>query len=251
MRRPPILRTARALAIGALLAAGAARAGPPYVTDDPEPTGLGRWEIYAFTSDTIFPHGTAGQSGLDINYGGATDLQLSAVVSLADDHSPGESTRLGVADTQLGAKYRILHQRQGSWMPDVALFPKINLPTANRRFGSGRVGASLPIWAQKDLGEWSLFGGGGWTLNPGAGNRNYAFGGAAVTRRLSSAVALGAEVYHQTSDALDTRASTGIAGGATWQIAPTWSLIGSAGPLFEHQTKGADFAFYLSLEFHN
>jgi hypothetical protein len=99
----------------------------------------------------------------------------------------------------------------GSWVPDVALSPKIELPTANPRFGSGRTGFSIPLWAEKDSGAWSVFGDGGRTLNPGAGNRDYSFGGIAVTRQVAENLLLGGELYHQTADAIDTRSSCGSA----------------------------------------
>lgn len=243
--------TRGAVFLAVMLAGTAAVAGPPYVTDDPEPTDLGKWEIYGFGSGTIFSHGREGESGFDINYGGARNLQLSAVVSLAYSRDEGGPAHVGVADTELGAKYRFLHQREGSWMPDVGLFPKIELPTAGRRFGSGRVGFSVPLWLQKDVGAWSLFGGGGWTYNPGAGGRNYSFGGLALTRSVTKAFSIGGELYHQAADAIDTRASTGLGVGAAWQIAPKWSIIGSGGPLIEHRLAAGKYAFYLALEFHN
>ena len=230
---------------------GRASAGPPYVTDDPEPTDVGKWETYAFASGTILPHSGGGESGLDINYGGGKDLQLSAVLSLAYDRQAGRPVHAGVSDTELGAKYRFLRQHDGSWLPDVGLFPKIELPTAGRRFGSGRVGLSLPLWMQKDFGRWSLFGGGGWTYNPGVGDRNYGFGGLALTRQVTGRVTIGGEIFHQTADAVDMRSSTGLGFGVTWQIAPKWSIIGSGGPLVEHRTSIGRYAFYLALAFHN
>ena len=226
-------------------------AGPPYVTDDPEPTDLHRWEVYGFGSGTLFRRGSDGEGGFDINYGGARDLQLSAVLSLDYSHDPGVRTHVGVADTEVGAKYRFLHETKGTWLPDVGLFPKLELPTAGRRFGSGRVGVSVPMWAQKDLGKWSLFGGGGWTLNPGAGNRNYGFGGLALTRSVTNRLSLGGEVYHQTADAIDTRTSTGLGVGASWSLTKKWSLIGSAGPLIQNRSAAGRYAAYLALEFHN
>lgn len=60
-------------------------------------------------------------------------------------HDPGLRTHVDVADTEVGAKYRFVHQSKGSWLPDISLFPKLELPTAGRRFGSGRVGASIPV----------------------------------------------------------------------------------------------------------
>lgn len=235
----------------AALDAGRASAGPPYVTDDPEPTDAGKWEVYGFGTGTAFRHGSDGESGFDINYGGAKDLQLSAVVSLAYQRDDGDRSHTGLADTEVGGKYRFLHQQPGSWMPDVSLFPKILLPTADHRFGSGKVGLTLPIWAQKDFGAWSLFGGGGWTLNPGADNRDYGYGGIALTRQVTRTLSLGGEVYHQSADAIDSRSSTSLGLGASWQVAPKWSIIGSGGPLIEHRATAGEYAVYLALELHD
>lgn len=105
--------------------------------------------------------------------------------------APGVRLQAGIADTEIGAKYRFVHQAKDGWLPDIGYFPKVELPTAGRRFGSGRVGVSLPVWEQKDISNWSLFGGGGWTLNPGAENRNYAFGGLAVTRQVIKSLSMG------------------------------------------------------------
>ena len=173
------------------------------------------------------------------------------MLSVDYSHDPGNRAHVGVADTELGAKYRFVHQSKGSWLPDIGLFPKLELPTANQRFGSGRVGVSIPVWGQKDIGKWSLFGGGGWTLNPGAGNRNYGFGGLAVTRSVTSRLSIGGEVYHQTADAVDTRTSTGLGLGASYALTKKWSLIGSGGPLVQNRSSAGRYAAYVALEFHD
>lgn len=72
----------------------------------------------------------------------------------------GETIGAGVVE--LAAKYKLLHQRKGSWTPDVAVFPRLFLPTADARFASTRLNMLLPFWAQKDFGPWSVFGGGGY-----------------------------------------------------------------------------------------
>jgi hypothetical protein len=177
-----------------------ALAAPPYVTDDPEPTDTGHWEIYAYAQATRVGSEAQGEQGFDINYGGAKDLQLTAVVPVESDNGAGQA-RGSMGDLQLAAKYRILHQDDKGWLPDVSLFPRVSLPTSTRYFGNGRASVFLPVWAEKDWGKWSVFGGGGYTLNPGPGNRNYWLEGLAVTRKLSDKFSLGAELYHQTSDA--------------------------------------------------
>lgn len=166
-------------------------------------------------------------------------------------HGAGAGTRVGIGDVELGLKYRFLHQREGSWVPDVAIFPKLLLPTAGRRFGSRRLGVELPLFAQRDWGKWSLFGGGGYALNPGAGNRNYSFAGIALTRELGARLNLGLEAYHHSPDAVDGRASTGAGLGVTYALAEKWSLIASGGPLLDHRASNGRYAAYLALAFHN
>jgi hypothetical protein len=48
----------RAMALACLSLAAPATAGPPFVTDDPEPVDNGHWEVYAF-SDGAFQRGAA------------------------------------------------------------------------------------------------------------------------------------------------------------------------------------------------
>ena len=53
-------------------------AGPPFQTDDPEPTETAHWEIYAPVAD-IEGRGEefSGATGIELNYGAAPDLQLT------------------------------------------------------------------------------------------------------------------------------------------------------------------------------
>jgi hypothetical protein len=46
--------------------------------------------------------------------------------------------------------------------------------------GTGHMQLFLPIWLQEDLGPCTVYGGGGYFLNPGAENRNYWFSGIVV-----------------------------------------------------------------------
>lgn len=223
-----------------------AQAGPPYISDDPEPTDAGHWEIYHFGLGTRTFGVTAGQAGMDINYGAYKDLQLTAVIPA--DFERGSAHGVGVGDIELAAKYRFLHQSDGDLTPDVALFPRLFLPTANRTFGSGRLDVFLPVWAEKDFGDWSLFGGGGYTINPGPGQRNFWLDGAVLQRTITDQLSLGVEVYHQTSTAIGTPPSTGINLGLTYKLFDHWSLLAAGGPLIGHTGPGASYSFYLSLK---
>jgi hypothetical protein len=236
------------LSLAALLImlAGKAHAGPPFITDDPEPTDTGHWEIYNFIQGTR-PFGlTTGQAGLDINYGGYKDLQLTAV--LPADFDKAQRTQLGFGDIELAAKYRFLHQSEDTLIPDIAFFPRIFAPTSGRQFGSGRLASFFPLWAQKDFGQWSLFGGGGYNINPGPGQRNFWQASAALQRSVTDQLSLGVEVYHQTSDIIGAKPFTGINFGVTYKLSDHWSLLAAAGPVMQHPADGGRFDFYLALK---
>lgn len=228
----------------AFLAPGVACAGPPYLTDDPVPTDLHHWEIYTFASGSHTPGTTDEAAGLDFNYGGAKDLQLTAVFPLAfQNEAHGD-----LGNIELAAKYRFVHQKDGTAMPDVAVFPRLFVPSPNHRYGSGRLNLLLPLWVGKDFGPWSVFGGGGITINPGHGNRNFWQGGLTVTRAFGEALNLGVEVYHRTPDARDAEAFTGVNLGAVIRLAPHWSLLASGGPGIQHARAQGQYDFYVSLK---
>ena len=64
-----------------LSAASAAFAAPPFLTDDPEPTETGRWEIYGPLVE-VDGIGSAysGAVGVEVNYGAAPNLQLTVAL---------------------------------------------------------------------------------------------------------------------------------------------------------------------------
>ncbi|MEO7177959.1 MAG: transporter [Allosphingosinicella sp.] len=234
------------LAAPALAAFGsAAVAGPPYDTDDPEPTELGHWEIYAFAAGARAHGNIDGTVGLDLNYGPIDDVQLTATLPVSLTHEAGGRTQAGPGDVELGVKYRFFHSEKAGF--SVAAFPRVFVPTAGRRFGSGRVGLLLPVWAQKDFGPWSVFGGGGYTINPGAGNRNYWQTGLTVTRAIGDRLSLGVELTHESADAIDGHSATRLGFGGIRSLGGPFSLLVSAGPTFEHRTKPVQFHAYAAL----
>jgi hypothetical protein len=227
------------------LTAAPALAGPPYATDDPAPTDLGHWEIYAYAGGTHVDGATAGEGGLDLNYGAAKDLQLTLVVPAA--YQSGDDSRLGRGTVELAAKLRLLHEDSG-WRPDVAVFPRLFLPTASRGLGSDRVGLLLPVWVGKDFGAWSVFGGGGYQINPGADQRSYWTGGLALTRSLGERFSVGGEVYARGRDSVGGKAFVGVNVGGTWKVARHWSLLAAGGPGVLNAADEGRYAFYVALK---
>ena len=223
-----------------------AHAGPPFITDDPEPTETGHWEIYNYAQGAEAGGVFAGSGGFDINYGGFEDVQLTAVVPA--NFETGSQARASLGNIELATKYRFLHQQDDSLLPDLAFFPRLFVPTADRHFGSGQLGVFLPLWAQKDFGPWSLFGGGGYDINPGPGQRNYWQGGVALSRALSDKLGLGVEVYRQTADASDARPFTVLNLAVTYAMTEHWSLLLSGGPGIENAAENGRYDVYFALE---
>lgn len=226
-----------AAAITALMVPVMAWAGPPYVTDDPQPTDLHKWEIYNFLDGVREDGATGTDAGIDLNYGGARDLQLTLALPLSKD--PGGPRTIG--DIEVAVKYKFLHQGSGPFGADVAFFPRAYLPTGR---GTTRTRLLLPLWVQRDFGKWSVFGGGGYVLNPGAGQRNYWQQGAAVTRQMTQGFQLGLEYYGQGRASSDDRPVHGLNLGAVVHLTGPFSLLGSFGQgLNRRQT-----IFYSSLK---
>lgn len=241
--RPPPLRLAALL----LALASPAAAGPPFLTDDPAPTDTGRWEVYAPALDAAGKgRDYDGALGVELNYGAAPDVQVTLGLPVAYVHD-ADGFRSGRGDLELSVKYRFFHDEAAGL--SVAVFPAISLPTAVHGLGDGRVTALLPVWAQKDAGPWSVFGGGGYAINPGAGNRDYWTGGLAVSRQVTDALLLGAEIDRQGADTIDGSPSTSLGLGAILQLRPPFRLLGSAGPTFVDGDDAPGFHAFLALGF--
>ncbi|HZZ87723.1 MAG TPA: hypothetical protein VFE13_05240, partial [Caulobacteraceae bacterium] len=226
------------------LAAAPARAGPPYVTDDPAPTDLGHWEIYNFANGVATPGVVAGEAGLDLNYGAFKDVQATLVLPAA--YLAGDGGAVGGGQIEAAAKLKLLHQ--DGFGLDVAVFPRAFIPTSGGRFGGDHVNLLLPIWVGRDIGKWQVFGGGGYQINPGPGARNFWTGGLAVTRDVSERLNLGAEIYAHTPDAVDARRFVGVNVGAALRLTPHWSLLAAGGPGLQNARSEGQYDFYVALK---
>src|SRR5271154_6706518 len=90
-----------------LLVPGAAFAGPPFQTDDPDPVAYRHFEMYAFElSDGTTAGGTTlAVPSYEVNYGVVPNVQLHLVVPVAAVFPPDSGpVHYGIGDTELGAK---------------------------------------------------------------------------------------------------------------------------------------------------
>lgn len=229
----------------AMLAPSLAWAGPPFLTDDPEPTDTGHWEIY---EPLIEAEGRGaefeGVVAAEFNYGAAPNLQLTVEIPFAYSNDT-TGMNWGTGDIAISAKYRFYNDERAGF--SIAAFPGLTLPTASNGMGRGKVTALLPIWVQKNSGPWSVFGGGGYAINPGAGNRNYWTGGIAVSRQVTPRLLLGLEAGRKGADTVGGDGSTSLGIGAILQLRVPFRLIASGGPVFLDSGGAAGFHALLAL----
>lgn len=141
----------------------AATAGPPFLTDDPEPVPFRHYEMYVFSTVDRGGGATFAQlPGFEFNVGAAPNLQLHVVVPCGYAGPPSAN---GIGDVELGVKYRLIEE--GGYRPQVGVFPMIELPTGNgpAGIGNGTVWARLPVWLQKSMGPWVTYGRVGYEVN--------------------------------------------------------------------------------------
>jgi len=241
-------------AVFAVAAMASAFAGPPFLTDDPEPVSLHHWELYEFGSgDRTRGVDTVAGPAMELNNGVAKNTQLHLVVPRAYFSQNGMSSS-GLGDIEAGVKYRVIEQT-GS-RPDVGVFPQAELATgdSSKGLGNGRTWYKAPLWIEKDRGAWTDYGGGGFAYNPAPGQRNYWFGGNLLQRTLSPKLALGAEIFLRGATAdvgqsgqievPGSRSTTLWNVGGQYNFSPDFSLLFSAG----HSLAGeGNSVFYLGL----
>ena len=191
--------------------------------------------------------GASGEAGIELEYGAAPDLQIGAILPLAYDSPASGAGAADLGNVELAVKYRFLHQ--DDFGLDVAIFPRVFLPSGSPLVGERHASLLLPIWTQKDWGKWSLFGGGGCTIDNGGGSQDFCMIGWALTRQVLPDLQLGAEIVHQTPDVKGGRQSTGIGVGFRYDLSEHYHLLGYAGPGIQNADQTDRVSWYTSLLF--
>jgi hypothetical protein len=144
-------------------------AGPPYLTDDPEPVPLHHWEAYTFyTRDRTRSTDAVNGPAVEVNNGIAPNTQIHLIIPETYFSQSGVSAR-GLGDIEAGVKYRFLQETKSR--PEIGMFPQLELPTGDQSkgLGNGRTWVKVPLWLQKSYRAWATYGGGGYAYNPAPG----------------------------------------------------------------------------------
>ena len=144
-------------------------AGPPFLTDDPEPVDYHHYEIYLFSildkNNVPVEEPQLQSPAIEMNWGALPNLQLHLIVPYAWSLPPAAPAAHGIGDIEVGFKYRFIQETSNR--PQVAIFPLFELHTGNtnQNLGNGKLWMKLPIWLQKSWGSWISYGGFGYGLN--------------------------------------------------------------------------------------
>ena len=124
------------------LLAGRARAGPPFVTDDPEPVPYQHFEFYNLSLGTVTRGDTQGEGpAWEYNYGNrVANGQAHIIAPLTFDTQAGS---FGYGDTELGFKYRFVDEDKNGTRPMFGIYPLVELPTGELARGLGAEHACL------------------------------------------------------------------------------------------------------------
>ncbi len=243
-QRSTLRRLAVLAAVSSAFAPNAARGGPPYITDDPEPVEHRHYELYLASRQLRTDRGWEGSAPhFEANYGVVPEVQLHIVLPLAYVAPHDAPAAFGYGDTELGGKVRFL--RETKHTPMLGTFPLLFLPTGNsdRALGSGGTVVFLPLWLQKSFSRWTTYGGGGRWIDFGTPRTGWWYFGWQVQRRVDRHVSVGAELFHFTAHG-DDPSETGFNVGGVFDIGGPAHLLVSAG----RSIKGpSDFIAYGAL----
>ena len=218
-----------AVSIACLLAIDFTRAGPPFVTDDPEVPPPGGWEINV---PFIIERGSGSTEMdaplFDLNYG-LPDIQLKLEFPIEIAHEDSNGTAAGLGDMLLGVKWRFFNNEQSQLQ--IGTYPQLLLPTGDhsRGLGEGRVAFVLPLVAQKSWDKWTLYGNVGFWWHSAAETRNYVYAGAVLEREINDRLTLGVELFGNSPK--ERRASSDFAFniGGTWKLSAHLNLLFAGG----------------------
>jgi len=224
-------------------------AGPPYQTDDPEPVGVGGYEMFfAYELARTADGKSSTLPSLELNYGAAPDIQIGIGLPVEWNEPNHDASHHGLGDMELSLKYRFMHE--GSDHPMVAFFPMIAVPTgdADKELGNGQVQYFLPLWLQKNWGDWQTNAGGGYWINHASGAINHWYFGWQLQKQITERFTLGGEIYRSTEEAAGDGDSSGFNLGTTYAFNDNNHIMFSAGRGLDNVDKTNQLSSYIGYQ---
>jgi hypothetical protein len=212
-----------------LALAGTAKAGPPFVTDDPEVPPVGGWEINIPFTLNRTPGSTQMNAPLvDVNYG-LPQLQLEFDVPLAVVSDDRKQTNAGLGDLLYGIKWRFFDDEKTQ--TQIGVYPQMFAPTGDyqRGLGGGRPNYILPLLAEKSWDKWTLYGNVGYRLQIALGQKSYWYAGSVLQRDINDRLSLGVELFGNTPTVPNGRPDVAFNIGGSLKLQEHLNFIFTAG----------------------
>jgi len=154
-----LIRKLTSIALG--LVCTALLAGPPYLTDDPEPVDLHHWETYLFAAgQTVNGQRSGLAPAFEANYGPFEDAQLQFQIPRAYGDGDDGLRHRGYGDTQVGFKYRFVHESDFLLRLPYTLRSKPQQDEVRMTWGRATGGCSFRSGFRRVLGSGPLMGAG-------------------------------------------------------------------------------------------
>jgi Putative MetA-pathway of phenol degradation len=217
------------LGIGWLVMIDLVRAGPPFVTEDPEPPPPGGWEINVPFIIERTPGETDMNTPLfDLNYG-LPNIQLKLEIPVEVIHDDSDGTVGGAGDLLLGVKWRFLNNERSQFQ--LGTYPQVLVPTGDHSRSLGRGGCAflLPLIAQKNWDKWTLYGNVGYWWQAGAENRDYVYAGAVLEREINEQLTLGVELFGNSPKERGVHSELAFNVGGSWKLNKHLNLLFTGG----------------------
>jgi Putative MetA-pathway of phenol degradation len=217
------------LSIWLLVATDLSRAGPPFVTDDPEPPPPGGWEINV----PFILERTPGKTDMDaplfdLNYGlPNVQLKLEIPIEVIDEDQGG--TTAGAGDLLLGVKWRFFNNEASQLQ--LGTYPQLLVPTGDRArgLGQGQPAYLLPFLVQKSWSKWTVYGDVGYWWQTGAETHDYFYAGAVLEREINERLELGVELFGNSPKERGGRFDVAFNIGGTLKLREHLNLLFSGG----------------------
>jgi hypothetical protein len=133
----------------------------PFYTDDADITDKGKFHFEFFNEHdwlqrSLRPALRQNLSNFTLNYGLTDRIELginAPVIKIINSHDSLLGDPIGIGDTQIGAKFNLVDEKEGSWVPATAVVFYVELPTGSvkRQIGSGLTDYWLYGVLQKSL----------------------------------------------------------------------------------------------------
>ena len=233
-----------------LVSSGTVFAGPPFVTDDPEPVAEKSWEVnYAISKTWASDSTSAALPSIDINYGYSDNLQLHAQPRFSYQTKEGDK-QSSFDNTEIGVKYRFVHLEQNDVEFMLGTYPMLQLPTGSKKLGeaSGRTQVFLPIWAQFNTDKWTFYGGTGYRINNYTSSKNSWFLGVTALYEINDNFKIGGELFRESAAAQGDKYSSGFNVGGIYNISKDYGLLFSAGRALNNVSETNKLSAFLALQ---